>query len=178
MNVLSWRHLPQFSLLCLALTLGLSACLGLSTTPGAQPTIGINNPGTLSPTPTAPAYLVGAYVSNSTVTSASGSITIYVIFHHGQYPQAGGQVSLYFHFEDGGALSDLNDQAGTQTTGADGYATFQIYFNGLPLNRPISIDVTVRFTGIADIVEKDATSFSVVNLIPTVTPTPRRPPGG
>lgn len=173
MNHFLWRRLSQLSLLGLALALGLSACLGLSTTPSAQPTISINNtPGNLSPTPTAPPYLVGAYVSNSTLPSSSGNITVYVIFHHGQQPQAGGQVSLYFHYEGGGGIGGLNDQAGTRTTGADGFATFFIGFSGLPTDMPISIDVTVHFSGIPDIVEKDATSFSVVNLTPSVTPSP------
>jgi hypothetical protein len=178
MNVSSWRRLTQLSSLCLALILGLSACLDLGTTPSAQPTISINSPTDLSPTPTAPAYLVGAYVSNSTLTSSNGGLTVFVIFHHGQLPQAGGKVSLYFHFEDGGGLPGLNNQAGTRTTGADGFATFQISVRGVPADRPVSIDVKVSFTGIPDISKPDATSFSVVNVIsttPVTTPTGNGP---
>src|ERR1043166_4293883 len=102
MKVSSWRRLSQLCVLALALTLALSACLGLDTTPSAQSTISIGSPTSLSPTPTAPAYLVGAYVNNNTFTSNSGRLIVYVIFHHGQLPQAGGQVSLYFHYENGG----------------------------------------------------------------------------
>ncbi len=164
--------------LSLALMLGLSACLGLSTTPSTQPTIGINNTQTnLSPTPTAPAYLVGAYMNTNTPTSSTGNIIVYVIFHHQQLPQAGGQVSLYFHYNaDGSGVYGLNREAGTKATGADGYAIFYLGYSGLPFNMPISIDVTVHFPGIPDIVEKNATSFSVVDLTPSVTPSPS--PGG
>jgi hypothetical protein len=166
-----WRRLSKLSLLCLALTLGLSACLGLDNTPSVQPTIAINtNTDSLSPTPTAPPYLVGAYVNNNTFPSSSGKLIVFVIFHHGQLPQAGGQASLYFHFEDGGGIPELNDQAGGRTTGSDGFATFFIGFSGLPANMPISIDVTVQFHGIPSITEKDAASFSVVNSQPSVTP--------
>ena len=96
---------------------------------------------------------------------------MYVIFHHGQLPQAGGKVSLYFH-DINGPVNQLNNEAGTQTTGNDGFATFYISFSGLPPNTPISIDVTVRFTGIPDIKEANAASFSTVNLAPSVTPSP------
>src|SRR6185437_11996376 len=171
MNYAFWRRVSRLSLLCLALMLGLSACLGLDTTPSAQPTIAINqNPLSLSPTPTAPPYLVGAYVNNNTFPSSSGRLIVYVIFHHGQLPQAGGQASLYFHFEDGGGIDELNNQAGGRTTGSDGFATFFIGFSGLPANMPISIDVTVQFHGISNITEKDAASFSVVNSAPSATP--------
>ncbi len=178
MKLSSWRRLSQLCILALALTLSLSACLGLSTTPSAQSTISINNPGSFSPTPTAPAYLVGAYVNNSTFTNNSGNLIVYVIFHHGQLPQAGGQVSLYFHYENGGGISGLNNQAGAQATGADGFATFKIFFRGLSVGTPISIDVTVTFPGIANITEADATSFTIVNVIPTAFPTPRPTQGG
>jgi hypothetical protein len=172
------KHLPEYRLmqlamLGLALGLGLSACLGLSTTQNGSATITINNTFTgLSPTPTAPAYLVGAYVSDSTPTSTSGNIIVYVIFHHGQQPQPGGQVSLYFHYQDGGSVDQLNNQAGTQTTGADGWAKFSIGFGNLPTNTPIGIDVTVHFPGIPDVKEANAASFSVVSLTPTITPSP------
>lgn len=171
MKFFFWRRVSQLSLLCLALMLGLSACLGLDNTPAAQPTIAINNnPGNLSPTPTAPPYLVGAFVNDSTFTSTSGTLIVYVIFHHGQVPQAGGQASLYFHFENGGGIPGLNDQAGGRTTGSDGFATFYIGFSGLPTNTPISIDVTVQFKGISPITEANAASFSVVNSAPSATP--------
>jgi hypothetical protein len=178
MKLSSWRRLPHLCILALALTLSLSACLGLSTTPSAQSTISISNPGSLSPTPTAPAYLVGAYVNNNTFTNNSGNLIVYVIFHHGQLPQAGGQASLYFHYENGGGISGLNNQAGAQATGADGFATFKIFFRGLSVGTPISIDVTVTFPGIANITEADATSFTIVNVIPTAFPTPRPTQGG
>jgi hypothetical protein len=152
----------------------LSACLGLTTTPGTQPTISINNsPVVLSPTPTAPAYLVGAFVSNNTLTSSRGSLIVYVTFFRNgpvPQPQAGGRVSLYFHYENGGGIPGLNNEAGTRTTGKDGYATFFIGFSGLPADTPISIDVTVHFSGIPDIVKKDATSFSIVKSAPNPTP--------
>lgn len=174
MKHLSGHRVSHLAILGLALALGLSACLGLDTTPGTQATISINgNSSNLSPTPTAPAYLVGAYVNNNTPTSTSGNLTIYVIFHHGQVPQAGGQVNLYFHYEDGSPVYQLNNQVGTQTTGADGYAVFSIGFSNLPISTPISIDVTVRFSGIPDLKESDATSFSVVSLTPSVTPSPQ-----
>jgi len=167
------RRLLQLTLLGLALGLGLSACLGLSTTQNGSATITINNTLTdLSPTPTAPAYLVGAFVSENTPLATSGNIIVYVIFHHGQQPQPGGQVNLYFHYQDGGSVDQLNNQAGTQTTGADGFAQFYIGFSDLPTNTPIGIDVTVHFPGIPDIKEADATSFSVVSLTPTITPSP------
>jgi len=178
MNHSSRRQLPALLTLSLALMLGLSACLGLSTTPSEQPTISINNSlPNLSPTPTAPAYLVGAYVNNNTPTSSSGNLIVYVIFHHGQLPQAGGRVSLYFHYNaDGGGISGLNREAGTQTTGADGYAIFYLGYSGLPYNIPVSIDVTVHFTGTPDIVKKNATSFSVIDLTPSANPSAS--PGG
>lgn len=171
MKYLPKYRLLQLTMLSLALGLGLSACLGLSTTQSGAATITINNTFTdLSPTPTAPAYLIGAYVSDSTPLSASGNITVFVIFHHGQQPQPGGQVSLYFHYQDGGSVDQLNNQAGAQTTGADGWARFFIGFSGLPTNTPIGIDVTVHFPGIQDIKEANATSFSVVSVTPTITP--------
>ena len=166
--------MPQLLTLGLALALGLSACIGLSTTPGDQPTISINSqPSNLSPTPTAPAYLVGAYMNNNTPTSSTGTIIVYVIFHHEQLPQAGGQVSLFFHYNaDGGSVYGLNREAGTKTTGADGYAIFYLGYSNLPFNMPIGIDVTVHFPGIPDIVEKNATGFSLIDLTPSVTPSP------
>ena len=178
MKQLFRRHF-QLSMLGLALMLGLSACLGLSSTPNTQATISINNPATnLSPTPTAPAYLVGAYVSNSTPTATSGTITVYVIFHHGQVPQPGGQVNLYFHSVFGGGIDALNNQAGTQTTGPDGFAIFSIGFGGLTSGEPIAIDVTVHFHGIPDITEPNAASFTPVTLTPTGTPSDSTPTGG
>jgi hypothetical protein len=173
MNYSFWRQRCQLSLLGLILVFGLSACVGLNLTPSVQPTVSINNnPGNLTPTPTAPAYLVGATVNNNTFTSTSGTLIVYVAFHHGQLPQAGGRVSLYFHYEGGGGIPGLNNQAGTRTTGSDGFAVFYIGFSGLPTDTPIAIDVTVHFSGIPDIVKKDAASFSVVNVTPSVTPSP------
>lgn len=178
MNQLPWRRLSPFFLLCLALLLGLTACIGLNTTPTAQPTISINqNPGSLSPTPTALTYTVGAEVSNSTIPSNKGNITVQVFFFHQGLPQAGGQASLYFHFADGGGIGQLNNQAGGRTTGSDGIALFFIGFSGLPTDTPISIDATVLFQGV-NYVAKDASSFSVVNSVPSVTPTLPGNPGG
>ncbi len=176
MNTVFKYRLLQMIALGLILSLGLSACLGLSATPNGQPTITINNtPIGLSPTPTAPAYLVGAYVSNSTLTSTSGSLIVFVIFHHGQQPQPGGKVSLYFHYQDGTPVNQLNNQVGTQTTGPDGWARFFIGFGGLRPNIPIGIDVTVQFPGIPDIKKANAASFSVVNTTPSTTPSPGSP---
>ena len=171
MNFLSNRRLLQILMLGLALALGLSACLGLTSTPGTVSTIGIsNNSSGLSPTPTAPAYLVGAYVSNNTPNGTSGNVTVFVLFHHGQLPQPGGQVSLYFHYQNGGGIDSLNNQGGARATDANGLATFYIGFGGLTPNIPIGIDVTVQFPGIPDIKKENATSFSVVSLTPTITP--------
>ena len=172
MNVRPDRRLFQVMILGLALALGLSACLGLTSTPGAVSTISIGNPSGLSPTPTAPAYLVGAWVSENTPLAASGHITIFVSFHHGQAPQPGGQVSLYFHYQNGGGIDGLNNQGGGQTTDANGLATFSIGFGGLTPNIPIGIDVTVQFPGIPDVKEANATSFTVVSVTPTITPSP------
>lgn len=159
----SWHHLFHLTVLGLALPLVVSGCLGVGSKPNGQSTIGITNPHNHSPTPTAIPYLVGAFVSDNTFTSTSGSIVVYVVFHHGQLPQSGGQVNLYFHYENGGGIAGLNNQAGTETTGPDGFASFFMNFSGLPPNRPIGIDVRVHFTGMPDIVKKDATSFSVVS---------------
>jgi hypothetical protein len=167
------RHTVLFIALCFFLSSGLSACLELTSSPNTQGTITINgpNPG-LSPTPTAPEYLVGAYVSDSTPGSTTGRITVYVIFHHGQLPQPGAQVSLYFHFyASGRAIPQLNNQAGTRTTGNDGWASFSIGFSGLPSDVPVGIDVTVHFAGIPDISKPNATSFTPLSLIPTTAPT-------
>ena len=173
MNFALNRRLLQIMILGLALALGLSACLGLTTTPGTVSTISINNnPSGLSPTPTAPAYLVGAWVSESTPLSAGGTITVFVMFHHGQLPQEGGHVSLYFHYQNGAGIDALNNQGGGQTTDATGLATFYIRFSGLTPNLPIGIDVTVQFSGIPDIKKENATSFSVVSVAPTITPKP------
>jgi hypothetical protein len=172
MNVRPDRRLFQVMLLGLALALGLSACLGLTTTPGTVSTISIGNPSGLSPTPTAPAYLVGAWVSENTPLAASGHITVFVSFHHGQVPQPGGQVSLYFHYQNGGGIDSLNNQGGGQTTDANGLAAFNIGFGGLTPNLPIGIDVTVQFSGIPDVKEENATSFTVVSVTPTITPSP------
>ena len=164
-------RLLQLTILPLALALGLTACLGLSSDPASSSTITINTtPFGLSPTPTAPAFLVGAYVSDNTPTATSGNIIVYVIFHHGQQPQPGAQVSLYFHFQDGGGVPQIGNDSGTQTTGSDGWAKFYISFDSLPPNMPIGIDVTVHFAGIPDIKKENATSFSVVSLTPTITP--------
>jgi hypothetical protein len=177
MNVRPDRRLFQIMLLGLALALGLSACLGLTTTPGTVSTISITNPSGLSPTPTAPAYLVGAWVSENTPLAASGHITVFVSFHHGQVPQPGGQVSLYFHYQNGGGIDALNNQGGGQTTDANGLAAFNIGFGGLTPNIPIGIDVTVQFPGIPNVSEANATSFTVVSVTPTITPSPL-PTGG
>ena len=178
MNVPSNRRLLQITMLGLALALGLSACLGLTSTPGTVSTISIKgNPSGLSPTPTAPAYLVGAWVSENTPLAASGNITIFVSFHHGQLPQPGGQASLYFHYQNGGGIDSLNNQGGARTTDANGLATFFIGFGGLTPNLPIGIDVTVQFSGIPDVKEANATSFTVVSVTPTITPSPF-PTGG
>ena len=176
MNVRPNRRLLQVMILGLALALGLSACLGLTTTPGTVSTISIiGNPSGLSPTPTAPAYLVGAWVSENTPLAASGNITVFVTFHHGQLPQPGGQVSLYFHYQNGGGIDALNNQGGGQTTDANGLATFNIGFGGLTPNIPIGIDVTVQFPGIPNVTEANATSFTVVSVTPTITPSPINP---
>lgn len=152
---------------------GLGACDVLTASPNSQGTITITDPnGGLSPTPTAPEYLVGAYVSDNTPGSTTGRITVYVIFHHGQLPQPGAKVSLYFHFYSSGrAVPQLNNQAGTRTTGNDGWASFSIGFSGLPSGTPVGIDVTVNFTGIPEISKPNATSFTPLSLIPTTSPT-------
>lgn len=167
------RHALLLLSLSFLLAAGLSACVGLTASPNPQGTITINNPNPgLSPTPTAPEYLVGAYVSDSTPGSTTGRIMVYVIFHHGQLPQPGAQVSLYFHFYAGGrGVPQLNNQAGTRTTGNDGYASFSIGFSGLPSDVPVGIDVTVHFAGIPDITKPNATSFTPLSLVPTTSPT-------
>ncbi len=169
--MLSNRRRWSLSGWSLLLALGLSACMGVSSTPGSPSTITIQNPPNLSPTPTAVAYLVGAYVSEDTLLSTSGSLTVFVIFHHGQQPQPGGQVSLYFHYQTGEPIAQLNNQAGTQITSADGWAQFPVHFSGLRPNVPIGIDVTVSFPGIPAIKEANATSFSVV-ILNVASPTP------
>jgi hypothetical protein len=171
MKQLFRRYLLFLTAISAFLTLGLSGCLELTST-SPQTTISINDvkPG-LSPTPTAPEYLVGAYVSEDTPGMTTGNITVYVIFHHGQLPQPGAQVSLYFHFyASGRGVGQLNNQAGTRTTGSDGWASFPIGFNMLPSDVPVGIDVTVHFAGIPDISKPNATSFTPLNLIPSLTP--------
>jgi hypothetical protein len=167
------RHALLLISLGFFLASGLSACVGLTASPNTQGTITISNPNPgISPTPTAPEYLVGAYVSDSTPSMTTGRITVYVIFHHGQLPQAGAKVSLYFHFyASGRGVAQLNNQAGTRTTGSDGWASFSIGFGGLPSDVPIGIDVTVHFAGIPDISKPNATSFTPLDLVPTTAPT-------
>ncbi|HEY7122866.1 MAG TPA: hypothetical protein VH540_02840 [Ktedonobacterales bacterium] len=167
------RHVLFLFPLAMLLLSGLGACDVLTASPNSQGTITITDPNSgLSPTPTAPLYLVGAYVSDSTPGMTTGRIIVYVIFHHGQLPQAGAKVSLYFHFYTSGrAVPQLNNQAGARTTGNDGWASFSIGFSGLPSDIPVGIDVTVDFPGIPEISKPNATSFTPLSLIPTTSPT-------
>ena len=173
MNQTFRRYVLFLLPLALFLVSGLGACDILTAAPNPQGTISITDPNSgLSPTPTAPSYLVGAYVSEDTPSSTTGRVTVYVIFHHGQLPQAGAKVSLYFHFYSSGrAVPQLNNQAGTRTTGNDGWAIFSIGFSGLPSDIPVGIDVTVNFAGIPEISKPNATSFTPLDLKPTTAPT-------
>jgi hypothetical protein len=131
-----------------------SACTAsLAYDPGkAQPTIALHTPAAnLTPTPTSPPVTVRAFVSNPS-PKTTDNIIVYVIFHistNGGIPRgvAGASANLFFHTYNGAPVAQLNNQAGTQQTAADGWAAFPLSYSGLQPQEPILIDVTVSYQG-------------------------------
>jgi hypothetical protein len=171
----------RFFLLSLAvLAVLLAACsASLVNDPGqGQGTIVLRTP-SLSPTPTAPPYTIGAYASNPSPRT-SDTVTIYVIFHLEQNgsskPVGGASVSLYFHYTSaagGGGIDQLNSQAGGKQTANDGWAAFSVTYTNLPNQSPVQVDATVQANG-QTYTQRDAAFFTPVQG--SVTPSP--PPGG
>lgn len=168
----------RFFLLSLAvLAVLLAACsASLVNDPGqGQGTIALHTP-SLSPTPTAPPYTIGAFASNPSPRT-SDTVTIYVIFHLEQNgsskPVGGASVSLYFHTYGGNGVDQLNSQAGGKQTADDGWAAFTLTYTNLPNQSPILVDVTVQASG-QTYRQNTATFFTP--LQGSVTPSP--PPGG
>jgi hypothetical protein len=168
----------RFFLLSLAvLAVLLAACsASLVNDPGqGQGTIALHTP-SLSPTPTAPPYTIGAYASNPSPRT-SDTVTIYVIFHLLQNgsskPVGGASVSLYCHTYGGNGIDQLNSQAGGKQTANDGWAAFTLTYTNLPSQSPVLVDVTVQANG-QTYTQKGAAFFTP--LQGSVTPSP--PPGG
>lgn len=136
-----------FLLLLAVLAVLLAACsASLVNDPGqGQGTIALYTP-SLSPTPTAPPFTIGAFTSNPS-PGTSDTVTIYVIFHLGGKPQGQAGVSLYFHTYGGGGIDQLNSQAGGRQTANDGWAAFTLNYTNLPNQSPVLVDVTVQYNG-------------------------------
>ncbi len=168
----------RFLLLSLAvLAVFLAGCsVSLVNDPGQGQRTAVLHTPSLSPTPTAPPYTIGAYASNPSPRT-SDTVTIYVIFHMMQNgsskPVGGASVSLYFHTYGGNGIDQLNSQAGGKQTANDGWAAFTLTYTNLPNQSPVLVDVTVQANG-QTYIQKSAAFFTP--LQGSVTPSP--PPGG
>jgi hypothetical protein len=151
----------------------LSACsASLANDPGSgNPTIALHPIQNLTPTPTAPPYTIGAFASNET-PNVNDSITIYVIFHlHGK-PQGGATVNLFFHYDNGAGIAQLNSQAGAKPTGDDGWAGFPITFTNLSPQQPVEVDITITFNGQTYVpIQKIPAFFTPIAPTPAASPT-------
>ncbi len=151
----------------------LAACsASLVNDPGnGNPTIALHPIQNLTPTPTALPYTIGAFASNET-PNVNDSLTIYVIFHINGKPQAGGAVSLYFHYDNGQGISQLNSQAGTRQTADDGWAAFPITFTGLDSQKPVEVDISISFNNQTYVpIQKIPAFFTPVAPTPMASPT-------
>ncbi len=166
--------LPGLALLLVMLFAGCTASLVNDPTQG-QATLALHTP-VLSPTPTAPPYTIGAFVSNP-APGLNDTVTVYVIFHLGGKPQGGASVNLYFHAYatngGGGPIDQLNSQAGGRQTADDGWAAFQVTYTALPAQVEVLVDVAVSYQG-QTYQHARATFFTP--LQGSATPSP--PPGG
>lgn len=82
------------------------------------------------PTPVAPMYEIGAWVSDNT-PPASGTVRVYVRISQGAKPMANVAVTLSVRFAYSTTL------LGPQTTNSDGLATFTVFYSNAPKNRPV-----------------------------------------
>lgn len=176
LEVLNTPMKQRFFLLSLAvLAVLLAACsASLVNDPGqGQRTAALHTP-SLSPTPTAPPYTIGAYASNPS-PHTSDTITIYVIFHMMQNgsskPVGGASVSLYFRTATGNGIDQLNSQAGGKQTANDGWAAFTVTYTNLPNQTPILVDVTVQANG-QTYTQKGAAFFTPLQGSETPSPKP------
>jgi hypothetical protein len=156
----------------------LSACsASLVTDPGSgQPTIALHTiPTNLTPTPTAPAYTIGAWPSNPS-PHVNDSITIYVIFHVGGRGVGGATVSLSFYSLNTRGnvtpVAQLNNQVSAQQTTEDGWAAFPLTCTGLSSQTPILVYVSVSYQGQSYEENQAATFFTPLQGSPTPTPSP------
>jgi hypothetical protein len=156
-----------------------SACsASLVNDPGsANPTIALHTPAAnLTPTPTSPPVTVTGYVSNPSPRTTD-NIVVYVIFHistNGGLPRgvAGASVNLFFHFYNGAPVAQLNSEAGTQQTAADGWAAFPLSYSGLPAQQPVLFDATVSYQGQT---YRQQSVFFFTPQAGAATPTPKGP---
>jgi hypothetical protein len=130
-------------LILLPLVFLLGACSGFGTAAPSQAapeqTVTINKSfqKQLSPLPTVPAYVCGAWASNN-APGPYDTITIYARLTHNIAPVSGATATAVAHFQDQDVTLDGNPVSDT-----GGYVTFTLSIQGRqPANIPVTVDVT------------------------------------
>lgn len=138
MNMKQYKHVITLIIACLALLLLLAAC-GVKPTPtNAQPTVTINPSfqSQLTPVPTIPPYLCGAWSSN-TAPGPGSTITIYARLVKNMQGVSRATATAVVHFQN----QDVQLQPATSDIG--GYVSFNLPLEGQqPSGVPATVDVT------------------------------------
>ena len=164
----------------LILTVLIVACGGTSSTgsadlgnPVVTVTIQLGN-NYSSPTPPLPAYSCGAWATNTSPTTTTGSVNVYAKFVHNVNgnPQGvgGANASATVEWPDG-----TTDSESATTTG-DGLAVFSIPLKPVAINKIVLIQVTFSKTGVPSCPIPQPAYFTIV--MPSATAGPQGSPTG
>ncbi len=135
------HYTPFVLLLPLVLLLGACAGFGAATTSQIAPqqTVVISKTfqSQLSPLPTVPTYLCGAWSSNN-APGPNDTITIFARLTKNLVAVSGATATAVVHFKDGDVPLDTNP-----VSDSGGYVTFTLSLQGRqPVNIPVTVDVT------------------------------------
>jgi hypothetical protein len=138
MSMKQYKHFIILATACLALLLLLAACGASSTQTTAQPTVTINPSfqSQLTPVPTIPPYLCGAWSSNNAPGPGS-TITIYARLVKNMHGVSGAAATAIVHFQG----QDVQLEQAASDSG--GYVSFVLPLEGRqPTGVPATVDVT------------------------------------
>ncbi|HLX40111.1 MAG TPA: hypothetical protein VKR42_06240 [Ktedonobacteraceae bacterium] len=138
MNLKQYKHVLILISACLTLLVLLSACGVTPTQANVQPTVTINPAfqSQLTPVPTIPPYLCGAWSSN-TAPGSGATITIYARLVKNMQGIAGAEANAVVHFQ----YQDVQLDPATSDSG--GYVSFTLPLQGRqPVGVPATVDVT------------------------------------
>ena len=184
MRLQLWKSLKKYNsfslylkcgaiLLFFMLTVLIVACGSTSNTspidlgnPAVTVTIRLGNGG--SPTPPLPDYSCGAWATNTSPTSAAGSVNVYAKFVHNLNGNPEG-------VDNASATATVNWPDGSTdtksaTTTSDGLAVFSIPLKPVAINKIVLIQVTFSKAGLLPCSIPQAAYFTIVISSPTAGP--------